>query len=78
LTAFVDSGTTPRMGRPPLNNKPTLVRLSPEVRQAIEGHVGSKGMAGFIREAVDRELKRRGVKASPPTLPSKAKSKDAE
>lgn len=77
MTAFVDSGTTPRMGRPPLNNKPTLVRLSPEVRQRIEGMVGPKGMAGFIREAVDKELARR-VKASPPTPPSKAKSPGGE
>lgn len=78
MTALIESGTTPRMGRPPLHNKPTLVRLSPEVRQTIESLVGSKGMAGFIREAVDRELKRRGVKGSPPSPRGQAKSPDAE
>lgn len=47
------------MGRPPLGIKPTLVRLSDEVRERIRGLVGDSGMAAFIREAVERELKRR-------------------
>lgn len=46
-------------GRPPLGNKPTLVRLSEEVRERIRELVGEQGMAEFIREALDRELKRR-------------------
>lgn len=47
------------MGRPPLGNKPTLVRLSEEVRERIRELVGDSGMAQFIREAIERELKRR-------------------
>ena len=47
------------MGRPPLNVKPTLVRLTDEVRQRIEALVGPNRMAVFIREAVDNELDRR-------------------
>lgn len=51
---------TPRpMGRPPLGIKPTLVRLSDEVRERIRALVGDSGMAAFIREAVERELARR-------------------
>lgn len=48
-----------RMGRPSLGIKPTLVRLSEEVRERIRALVGDSGMAAFIREAVERELKRR-------------------
>lgn len=47
------------MGRPPLGNKPTLVRFSEEVRERIRELVGDSGMAQFIREAIERELKRR-------------------
>jgi hypothetical protein len=48
-----------RMGRPPLGIKPTQVRLSEEVRERIRELVGDSGMAQFIREAIERELKRR-------------------
>jgi Arc/MetJ-type ribon-helix-helix transcriptional regulator len=47
------------MGRPPLGNIATQVRLPEEVRDQIRELVGEKGMAQFIREAVERELKRR-------------------
>ena len=47
------------MGRPPMNLKPTLVRLSDDTRARIEALVGPHGMAAFIREAVARELERR-------------------
>jgi len=47
------------MGRPPLNVKPTLVRLSVDAIERIEALVGENRMAEFIREAVERELKRR-------------------
>lgn len=47
------------MGRPPLGNKATQVRLPEEIRERIRDLVGEKGMAQFIREAVERELKRR-------------------
>jgi hypothetical protein len=48
-----------RMGRPPLGIRPTQVRLSEEVRERIRELVGDNGMAQFIREAIERELKRR-------------------
>lgn len=47
------------MGRPPLNVKMTAVRLSEETRERIRALVGDSGMAQFIREAVERELRRR-------------------
>ncbi len=47
------------MGRPPLDNKPTVVRLSDDQRSRIEVLVGKRGMSGFIRDAVDAELDRR-------------------
>jgi hypothetical protein len=46
-------------GRPPMGIKPTQVRLSEETRERIRELVGDSGMAQFIRDAVERELKRR-------------------
>ncbi len=48
-----------RMGRPPLNVKPTMVRLTEDTRQRIAAQVGANRMAAFIREAIESELKRR-------------------
>ena len=62
MTEIPISDTSRRMGRPPLGIKPTLVRLSEEVRERIRALVGDSGMAGFIREAVERELTRREKK----------------
>jgi hypothetical protein len=59
LTNFPIPDISRRMGRPPLGIKPTQVRLSEEARERIRELVGEQGMAQFIREAVDRELKRR-------------------
>lgn len=47
------------MGRPPLGNKSTNVRISDEVKERIRQLVGDKGMARFIREAIEAELDRR-------------------
>lgn len=47
------------MGRPPMQVKATVVRLPEEIRERIRLLVGDSGMAQFIREAVERELKRR-------------------
>lgn len=71
------------MGRPPLNTKfetkPTMVRLTEDVRSRIEAIVGPNRMAVFIREAVEAELARReALKASPPTPRDPAKSQDEE
>lgn len=52
-----------RMGRPPLKQDikttATMVRLTEDVRAQIEALVGKRRMAAFIREAIERELKRR-------------------
>lgn len=54
-----DAVTATRMGRPPLGVKATLVRLAPEVLARIDAIAGPQKRAEFIREAVERELKRR-------------------
>jgi hypothetical protein len=59
LMAKRESDSPARMGRPPLNLDKTVIRLSAETRKRIEALVGKRGMAGFIREAVERELARR-------------------
>jgi hypothetical protein len=59
LTIFPIPDIPRRMGRPSLGIKPTQVRISEEVKERIRLLVGEQGMAGFIREAIDRELKRR-------------------
>lgn len=47
------------MGRPPMNVKPTVVRLTQEALDRIEKIAGPNQRAAFIREAVDSELERR-------------------
>lgn len=47
------------MGRPPLGMKATTIRLSVETIRRIEAQVGNRQLAKFIREAVERELRRR-------------------
>lgn len=59
LTEYGISATPRRMGRPPLNVKPTLVRLPNGVAERIDMLVGANKRAEFIREAVERELRRR-------------------
>ncbi len=70
LTTFPQSDMSRRMGRPPLNTKsdtkPTMVRLTDDVRQRIEAVAGPNRMAVFIREAIEAELKRR-ERQKPPT-----------
>jgi len=64
------AGRTPRMGRPPLNLKTTLVRLSAETIARIEAVAGKGRMSQFLREAAEAELLRReggdGDKPRPP------------
>jgi hypothetical protein len=59
LMGYPMSAIPGRMGRPPLNMKATVVRLSKEALERIEALVGKQKMAEFIREAVEHELKRR-------------------
>lgn len=47
------------MGRPPLGMKATTIRLSTDTIRRIEAQVGNRQLAKFIREAVERELRRR-------------------
>lgn len=54
------------MGRPPLNVKPTVVRLADDVRRRIVALVGENRMAAFIREAVEAELRRREKRTEAP------------
>ena len=51
--------TQAAMGRPPLGMKPTTVRLPVETIRKIEALVGNRRVASFIREAVEKELRRR-------------------
>lgn len=62
LTNIPGTDTSRRMGRPPLGVKETKVRLTDEQRDRIRELVGDTGMAQFIRDAVERELKRREKK----------------
>jgi hypothetical protein len=59
LTNFPAPDIPRRMGRPPLGVESTNVRLSKEAKAAIRELVGEQGMAQFIREAIEREIKRR-------------------
>lgn len=63
MTAVPDSGTTPRMGRPPLKRNTetvvTTIRLAADVAERIDAIAGPNKRGEFIREAIDRELKRR-------------------
>lgn len=56
MTDFPISDSGNRMGRPPLNVKPTLVRLTQEALDRIEKVAGPNQRAAFIREAVENEL----------------------
>lgn len=46
-------------GRPSLGVQSTNVRLTSEAREKIRALVGDRGLAQFIREAIDHELERR-------------------
>lgn len=77
LTLTMDSGKTRRMGRPPLKrNVETIVsavRLTADMVARIDAIAGPNKRGEFIRKAVERALR-----SNPPTLPSRAKSPDAE
>lgn len=68
LTIIPISDTARRMGRPPMNLKPTLVRLPVDVAERIEALVGPNRMAAFIREAIEAELARRERQEPPDGL----------
>jgi hypothetical protein len=65
LTDFTVPDSPPKMGRPPLNNESTNVRISKEAKDRIRVLVGDKGMAQFIREAIDEKLAKSEQAAKP-------------
>jgi hypothetical protein len=55
-----ESVTKCRMGRPPLNIRPMVVRLGKDIPERIDDVLQDKeSRASFIRKAVNEELKRR-------------------
>jgi hypothetical protein len=65
LTHFPISVSPSRMGRPKLDVKPMMVRLPEGMAERIDTIAGGDGRrAEFIRDAVERELKRREKLAS--------------
>lgn len=77
MTVAMVSGTTRRMGRPPLKrNVATIMlsfRLPADVVARIDDRVGDGTRGEWVRQAIERELKR-----SPPTPPGSTKSQDEE
>lgn len=59
MTENVISDTPRRMGRPPMKVTPVLVRLPEGVPEQIDRIAGKNRRAEFIREAVEKEIKRR-------------------
>lgn len=63
MTFFLDSGTKPRMGRPPLKAKvetiAVLIRLPADIKDRIDAVAGENRRGQFIREAAIKELERR-------------------
>ncbi len=63
LTGNLLQATTPRMGRPPLKRNVetviTTIRLTATVAERIDAIAGPNKRSDFIREAIERELRRR-------------------
>lgn len=59
MTELPISATPARMGRPPMNVKPMLVRLPEGMPERIDAIAGRNNRAEFIREAIEREIVRR-------------------
>jgi hypothetical protein len=54
------------MGRPPLNVRPIVVRLSVAMIARIEAVAGKRRIAQFLRETAEAELLRREASAAKP------------
>lgn len=63
MTDFPISVTNARMGRPALKAKvkteAVLIRLPADILSAVDELAGPNKRGEFVREAVDREIKRR-------------------
>lgn len=46
------------MGRPPLGNESTNVRLPKDLKARVIARVGTYGLAKFIRQAMEEKLER--------------------
>lgn len=81
LTISTDSGTSRRMGRPPLKrNVETVivsVRLPADAAERIDERAGPNKRGEWIRRLIANEL-RKPVTTSPPTPRAQAKSQDEE
>lgn len=68
LQAVSDNGNGQKaahsVGRPKMNVTPTLVRLPEGIAERIDAVAGKNRRAEFIRDAVERELKRREKEAA--------------
>lgn len=75
LTVSMESGTKPRMGRPPLKRNMetvvTTIRLSSDVAARIDALAGPNKRGEFIRDAIERELRR--ITRNPASQPDRAK-----
>lgn len=73
------AATTNRVGRKMEYPDRITLPLAHGVLARIDAALGEdEPRLDLIRVAIERELKRRGVRTNPPTLPSPAKSPDAE
>ncbi len=50
------------LGRPPMNLKPLLVRVPEGTAERIDEIAGANRRGEFVREAIEREIKRRQAK----------------
>lgn len=65
---FIDTGGNP-IYNSAMPNKPIQFRLPEELKTLVEESLGEgESFADFTREALRRELKRRGTKAKVPTV----------
>jgi hypothetical protein len=80
LTLAMESGRTPRMGRPPLKRNAetvvTTIRLTADVAEQIDALAGPNKRGEWIRDAITRELRR--ITRNPSNQPAKARLKDVE
>jgi hypothetical protein len=75
LTLALESGTNRRMGRPPLKrNVETVVsavRLTADMVERIDAIAGPNKRGEFIRDAIERELRR--ITRNPASQPDQKK-----
>lgn len=70
LTASEISRSTRRVARPKNEHEPVLIRFVPGTRERIKAVLAEgEDNAGFVRSAVDREIRRR-ERTPPKTKPS--------